>query len=111
MTATSTSTLNPATTHPRGRHLFFVLAASAPLMASIDNTIVAVAVPQLTTSLTSPLILVAWTMTAYQLVQVVMMPLAGKLSDSLGRKKVFLFCVGTFTFGSLLCGLAPRSDF
>jgi EmrB/QacA subfamily drug resistance transporter len=76
-------------------------------MASIDATIVAVAIPQLTTALGAPLAWVAWTLTAYQLVQVVMLPLAGKLSDSLGRKKVFLFCVGTFTFGSLLCGLAP----
>lgn len=49
----------------------------------------------------------AWTLTAYQLVQVVMLPLAGKLSDSLGRKRVLLFCVGIFTLGSLLCGLAP----
>ena len=76
-------------------------------MASIDSTIVAVAIPQLTTALNAPLAWVAWTLTAYQLVQVVMLPLAGKLSDSLGRKQVFLFCVGIFTLGSLLCGLAP----
>ena len=37
-----------------------------------------------------------------------MLPLAGKLSETLGRKHVFLFCVGMFTLGSLLCGLAPN---
>jgi EmrB/QacA subfamily drug resistance transporter len=84
-----------------------VLAVSAVLMNSIDSTIVAVAVPQLTTALDSPLIWVAWTITAYQLTQIIMLPLAGKLSDSLGRRKVFLFCVGMFTLGSLMCGLAP----
>jgi EmrB/QacA subfamily drug resistance transporter len=104
----SVGALSAATTRPApARHIFFALAASALLMASIDSTIVAVAIPQLTTALSSPLAWVAWTLTAYQLVQVVMLPLAGKLSDSLGRKKVFLFCVGMFTFGSLLCGLAP----
>ncbi len=77
------------------------------LMGSIDSTIVAVGVPQLTTALNAPLAWVGWTLTVYQLVQVVMLPLAGKLSDSLGRKRVFLFCVGTFTVGSVLCGLAP----
>jgi EmrB/QacA subfamily drug resistance transporter len=91
----------------RHRHVFFVLAVTAVLMNSIDSTIVAVAVPQLTSALSAPLILVAWTITAYQLTQIIMLPLAGKLSDSLGRRQVFLFCVGTFTIGSLLCGLAP----
>jgi len=76
-------------------------------MNSIDSTIVAVAVPQLTGALNTSLIFVAWTITAYQLTQIIMLPLAGKLSDSLGRRKVFLFCIGMFTLGSLLCGLAP----
>jgi EmrB/QacA subfamily drug resistance transporter len=87
--------------------VFFVLAVSAVLMNSIDSTIVAVAVPQLTNALDAPLVLVAWTITAYQLTQIIMLPLAGKLSDSLGRRKVFMFCVAMFTIGSLLCGLAP----
>src|SRR5262249_10921319 len=92
---------------PRFRHVFFVLAVSAVLMNSIDSTIVAVAVPQLTGALSAPLILVAWSITAYQLTQLIMLPVAGKLSDPLGRRKVFLFCVGMFTLGSLLCGMAP----
>src|SRR4051794_11764733 len=106
--APGSPTIPVAATRPGlTRHVFFALAAFAVLMGSIDTTIVAVAVPQLTTALDAPLIWVGWTLTAYQLVQVVMLPLAGKLSDSLGRRRVFLFCVATFTFGSLLCGLAP----
>jgi EmrB/QacA subfamily drug resistance transporter len=89
------------------RHIFFALAAFAVLMSSIDSTIVSVAIPQLTVALNSPLALVAWTLTAYQLVQVVMLPLSGKLSESFGRKHIFLFCVATFTLGSFLCGMAP----
>jgi len=89
------------------RYLFFGLASLAVLMASIDSTIVAVAIPALEDAFSAPLIWIGWTLTAYQLVQVVMLPLAGKLSDTLGRKRVFLACVGVFTLGSLLCGLAP----
>jgi EmrB/QacA subfamily drug resistance transporter len=89
-------------------HLVFVLAAFAVLMSSIDNTIVAVALPQLTSALDAPLSWASWTLTAYQLVQVVMFPLAGKLSDSMGRTRMFLFSVTTFTIASLLCSLAPN---
>jgi len=92
-------------------YLFFGLAALAVLMASIDATIVAVAIPALTDAFDAPLTWIGWTLTAYQLVQVVMLPLAGKLSDTLGRKRVFLACVGAFTLGSLLCGLAPSIGF
>lgn len=96
---------------PSSRYLFFLLSALAVLMAAIDSTIVAVALPQLTTALEAPLPWVGWTLTAYQLVQVVMLPLAGRLSDTLGRKRVFMFCVACFTLGSLLCGLAPSIGF
>src|SRR3954469_21067607 len=90
------------------RHLAFVLAAMAVLMASIDGTIVVVALPQLTESLHTTLSWVGWTLTSYQLVQIVMYPLAGKLSDALGRRRVFLFCVIVFTISSLLCAVAPN---
>ncbi|MGN6564440.1 MAG: MFS transporter [Thermomicrobiales bacterium] len=95
----------------RMRYVFFGLAALGVLMGSIDSTIVAVALPQLTTDLHAPLAWVGWTLTAYQLVQVIMLPVAGKLSDSLGRKRVFLVCVAMFTVGSLLCALAPSIGF
>lgn len=90
------------------RHLIFLLAALAVLMSSIDGTIVVVALPQLTESLQTSLTWVGWTLTSYQLVQIVMYPLAGKLSDALGRRRVFLLCVGTFTAASLLCAVAPN---
>src|SRR5689334_16379407 len=90
------------------RHVGFVLAAFAVLMASIDGTITVVALPQLTDSLHTSLALVGWTLTSYQLVQIVMYPVAGQLSDMFGRRRVFLFCVTTFTVSSLLCGLAPN---
>src|ERR1044071_5965649 len=90
------------------RHLGFALAALAVLMGSIDGTITVVALPQLTDSLHTSLSWVGWTLTSYQLVQLVMYPLAGQLSDMFGRRRVFLFCVITFTLASLLCGLAPN---
>ena len=91
--------------------MFFLLASLAVLMGSIDGTIMVVALPQLTDSLHTSLSWISWTLTGYQLVQMVMYPLAGKLSDAFGRRRVFLFCVITFTASSLLCGLAPNVGF
>src|ERR1700738_724669 len=96
---------------PLLRHIVFFLAALAVLVGSIDGTIMVVALPQLTESLHTSLSWVGWTLTGYQLVQMVMYPLAGKLSDALGRRRVFLFCVATFTLSSLLCALAPNVGF
>ena len=44
-------------------------------------------------------------MTAYQLGLVVAMPIAGRVADSLGRKRVFMAAAVLFTTSSLLCGL------
>jgi EmrB/QacA subfamily drug resistance transporter len=78
------------------------------MMFSIDATIVAVALPTMMRELDTSLALIGWTLTAYQLAQTVMFPLAGKLADNFGRTRVFLACVIVFTVGSVLCGLAPN---
>src|SRR3954453_1688109 len=77
-------------------------------MFSIDSTIVAVALPTLIADLQTNLIWAGWTLTAYALTQMVMMPLVGKLAEQFGQMRVFLVCVFLFTLGSLLCGLAPN---
>ena len=63
-------------------YVFFVLAALSILMFSIDSTIVAVALPTMMTELNTTLPWIGWTLTAYTLVQTVIMPLAGKLSEN-----------------------------
>ena len=92
----------------RGRYLFFVLASFGLLMASINHTMVAVALPSMTQSLDVSLAWVSWTLTASQLAMIVAMPVVGRLSDTFGRKQVFMFCVGSFTVGSLLSAVAPN---
>ncbi len=47
-----------------------------------------------------------WTLTAYSLGFVLMLPVSGRLSERYGRRRVFLASVITFTVASLLCGLA-----
>ncbi|MBO1337354.1 MFS transporter [Streptomyces sp. VRA16 Mangrove soil] len=47
-----------------------------------------------------------WLVSAFALASAAMLPLYGKLCDTLGAKRVFLGAVGTFLLGSALCGLA-----
>ena len=75
-------------------------------MAGLDATIVATTGQTIVADLGSQKLL-PWVFTAYQLAQIAVMPLYGKLGDLFGRKRVFAFAVLLFVAGSMLCGAAP----
>jgi EmrB/QacA subfamily drug resistance transporter len=91
--------------HPR-RYLVFAIVSLALMMASVDQTIVATALPALQRDLHASVNWSSWTITIYALGQILMMPLAGKLGDQFGRKKIFLGAAVLFTTASLCCGFA-----
>jgi EmrB/QacA subfamily drug resistance transporter len=91
-----------------GRHLVFGIVAIALFMASVDQTIVATALGTIQRDLHAPINWSGWTITIYALGQVLAMPIAGRISDTYGRRRVFLGAVALFTFSSLLCGFAPN---
>jgi len=78
---------------------------SAMLVASMDTTITNTTMPIIAEEL-GGMSLYAWTFTAYMVLSTVLSPLAGRISDMYGRKKIFAFGTVLFLFGSLLCGLA-----
>ncbi len=92
-------------------YAIFAVTALALLMSSLDTTIVAVAVPTLLVDLKTNLALIGWTLTGYQLTSTIIMPLAGKLSDDWGRKRLFLGAVVLFTLSSMAAGLSPNIYF
>ncbi|MEU6844155.1 MFS transporter [Streptomyces sp. NPDC046716] len=51
-----------------------------------------------------------WLISAFALASAAMLPLYGKLCDTLGARRVFLGAVATFLFGSALCGAAQSMD-
>src|SRR5260221_11171630 len=89
-----------------GRYVVFTIVSLALLMASVDQTIVATALPSLQHDLHAQVNWSSWTITIYALGQILVMPLAGKLGDQYGRKKVFLGAAVLFTIASLCCGFA-----
>ena len=90
------------------RYFIFVTAGLGLLMYSIDSTVVAVAFPNFIKDFGTNVLWGAWTISIYLIAITTVMPLAGKLSDSFGRKKVFLTCLIVFTASSLACGFAPN---
>jgi EmrB/QacA subfamily drug resistance transporter len=89
-----------------GRFAVFTIVSLALLMASVDQTIVATALPTLQRDLHAQVNWSSWTITIYALGQILVMPLAGKIGDQYGRKKVFLGAACLFTTASLCCGFA-----
>jgi EmrB/QacA subfamily drug resistance transporter len=78
---------------------------AALLLASLDQTIVATALPRVVSDL-GGLGLYSWAFTAYVLAMTVTLPLYGKLGDVYGSKPLFVVAIGIFLLGSVLCGLA-----
>lgn len=86
----------------------FAIVAPALFMSSVDATVVAVGLNTMTADLNTNLAWMGWTLTGYQLTQTVAMPVAGRLSDEWGRKRLFLAAVLLFTLSSVLAGLSPN---
>src|SRR5258708_2635328 len=79
------------------------------LLAALDQTIVSTALPRIASELNG-LSKLSWVVTAYLITSAVVTPLYGKISDQLGRKKVFLAAIIIFLVGSALCGLSQNID-
>ena len=75
------------------------------LLAALDSTIVATALPTIVGEM-GGITNLSWVVTAYLLAQTVVTPLYGKLGDLYGRKKVVQVAIVIFLIGSALCGLA-----
>jgi EmrB/QacA subfamily drug resistance transporter len=107
ISGTSSSVVSGAP-RPVRRRTIFAIVSMALMMASVDQTIVATALPSLQQDLHARINWSSWTITAYALGQVLVMPLAGRLGDQFGRKRIFLGAVTVFTLASLSCGLASN---
>src|SRR4051794_23855693 len=94
----------PSTPERRIRVIFGALLLVI-LLASLDQTIVATALPTIVGDL-GGLQHISWVVTAYLLASTVTGPIYGKLGDLYGRKVVLQTAIVIFLIGSALCGIA-----
>jgi EmrB/QacA subfamily drug resistance transporter len=74
-------------------------------LAALDQSIVGTAIRTIADDLNG-LSIQAWVTTAYLITSTITTPIYGKLGDLYGRKKLFLFAITLFIFGSAACSFA-----
>jgi EmrB/QacA subfamily drug resistance transporter len=85
----------------------FFNVAPAMFLGTLDQTIIAAALPAIAGSL-GGLSYLAWVVTAYLLAATVAAPLYGRMGDAFGRKRMLVWALGIFVAGSTACSMAPN---
>jgi EmrB/QacA subfamily drug resistance transporter len=91
----------------RGRRgLILANACVITFMATLDGSIVNIALPTIAKSFAVGISAVQWVVSSYLIAVSALLLVWGRLSDIHGRKGFFMAGLGVFTLGSLLCGLS-----
>jgi EmrB/QacA subfamily drug resistance transporter len=94
----------------RRKWLILGAAVFGLFMAILDASIVNIAIPTIQRDLGTDIETVTWVLNSYNLVFAVLLILAGRTADRLGRKKLFLFGIVVFSLASLGSGLSNRIE-
>ncbi len=98
--------LSTATSGSRYRALAAMIFAVS--MTLIDQTIVSIAAPQIQADLGLSAVGLQWTVNAYILAMAALFACGGRLSDTMGHRRMVVSGVVLFAVASAMCGLTPR---
>ena len=92
---------------PRGQRLLVTIGVmTAVLLQVLDTTIANVALPHMQADLGATQDQINWVLTSYIVASAIALPIAGWLSDRVGRKRLLIISVIGFTTASVLCAIA-----
>jgi MFS family permease len=96
----------------RASLVILAVLGAGVFVAGLELMITAVALPSILVDLAdwTQLRKASWIVNGYLLVYVVTMPLAGRLSDTFGARRLFLLGLFAFTLGSFLAGASQGLD-
>jgi len=94
---------------PRSRLVILVTCCLALVLTALDATIVNIALPAIRSDLHASVAQLQWSIDAYTIVVASFLLLAGSIADRFGRRKTFQVGLLVFSFGSLLCSVAPNA--
>jgi EmrB/QacA subfamily drug resistance transporter len=97
-------------THTNSKWFVFASIAAGTFLATIDGSIVNIALPTLERELHTQFAVVQWVALGYLLTVVTLMLSVGRLADMIGKKWLYLTGMVVFTLGSMLCGTAQNVE-
>src|SRR5262245_66593420 len=105
MSAAAAAIPAPAARPRREVYIVFAALMLAVLLAALDSTIVATALPTITSEL-GGLNQLSWVVTGYLLASTISTPLYGKLGELYGRKRVFQDSLVMLLTSTVVCELS-----
>jgi len=89
----------------RNKVIIMLSVMASLFLVALDQTIIATALGKIVEDFNAFSAL-SWVVTAYLITTTITVPIAGKLSDMYGRRRVLLIGVAIFVTGSLLSGIS-----
>jgi EmrB/QacA subfamily drug resistance transporter len=101
----------PCTRAPSEPRWSLLTAIAGSTMAFLDGTVVNVALPVIQRETGATVDQMQWVVESYALMLASLVLVGGALGDRLGRRRVFVAGVISFTLASAACGLSPSPGF
>ena len=93
---------------PSGVGLALALASLGAILAPLNSTMVAVALPEIRDEFSLSAGAAAWLVSGYLIAMAVAQPIGGRLGDQIGRRPVYRAGLLAFLASSILTALAPN---
>ena len=97
---------SPSAAEGRRFRLILFGVALGTMLAPLNTTLVALALPDISGEFDASLDAVTWTITAYVIAMAVVQPIGGKVGDLYGRRRLYLFSMLGFGVASILAALS-----
>ncbi len=91
--------------HPDRYPILFVILIGI-LMFVVDAVVVSIALPTITANFHASVALTQWTITAYLITITSLLLICGRISECVGKSRMFLAGITLFTLSSLGCGIS-----
>lgn len=93
----------PSTDSSKERWLAFFAIVLGAFVAILNNSLINVAIPRLTTDLGSTTTRIQWVITGYTLASGVIVPITGYMEQRIGYKKFLILALSVFSLGTGVC--------
>lgn len=94
----------------KDRYIILVIVLIGIFMAVLDGSVVNIALPTITSFFGVDVAQSQWVMTSYLIAMTSLLLIFGRISEYIGRSKLFFIGFAIFTLGSLACGISHSLD-